>query len=141
VPDIGPPQWDLRNARGSFTLQVGVTYGTPTLADYKTAAIEWVKDLRSRGYEAYYFHDPERPQTSICVGTFGDNSFFRDKKGRTGYSEAVKKLQMQDQFKYNLENGHIIYRLAQNPDTGKKERIPNWSFLVKIPSAPSRTRP
>jgi hypothetical protein len=138
--DFGPKEWDLRNARGTYTLQVGITYNTPNLLDYKAAAIEWVKDLRSRGHEAYYYHDPGKPQTSICVGTFGENSFFRDKDGRTGYSDAVKKLRMQEEFKYNLENGHIVYRIAANPETGKKERMPNWSFLVKIPQK-SEPRP
>jgi hypothetical protein len=57
--DVGPPEWDLGKARGVYTLNVGVTYSTATLHNYKEAAIEWVRDLRQRGYEAYYYHDPE----------------------------------------------------------------------------------
>lgn len=130
---VGPPEWSLERARGTYTLHVGVTYATPTLRDYQEAAIEWVKDLRSRGYEAYYYHDPEKPQTSICVGSFGDDAFVTEPDGRKAYSKAVKDLQLQEEFRYNLENGHITHRITADPSSGKRERIPNWSFLVEIP--------
>ncbi len=130
---VGPPEWSLERARGTYTLHVGVTYATPTLRDYQEAAIEWVKDLRSRGYEAYYYHDPEKPQTSICVGSFGDDAFVTEPDGRMAYSKAVKDLQLQEEFRYNLENGHITHRITADPSSGKRERIPNWSFLVEIP--------
>ncbi len=131
LADVGPPEWDIRNARGIYTLNVGVTYNTETLHNYKEAAIEWVRDLRSRGHEAYYYHDPDRPQTSICVGTFGEEALTDTGGGRSGYSEAVKALQQKEEFKYNLENGHIMYRIA-NDEHGQRVRMPNWSFIVKI---------
>lgn len=131
-PDVGPPELDLRNARGMYSLHVGVTYATPTLHDYKYAAIEWVKDLRSRGYEAYYYHDPEKPQTSICVGTFGQEAMADTGGGKSGYSSAVRALREKEELKYNLENGHIVYRIATD-EKKKQVKIPNWSFLVKIP--------
>ncbi|RIK64534.1 MAG: hypothetical protein DCC65_13970 [Planctomycetota bacterium] len=131
-PDVGPPELDLRSASGLYTLHVGVTYATPTLHDYKYAAIEWVKDLRSRGYQAYYYHDPEKPQTSICVGTFGPEALEDTGGGRSGYSGVVRALREKEELKYNLENGHIVYRIATD-EKGKKVKIPNWSFLVKIP--------
>lgn len=132
VEDVGPEEWNLRNARGVYTLHIGVTYNTATLHNYKEAAIEWVKDLRKRGFEAYYYHDPEEPQSSICVGTFGEDAMIDQGDGRMVYSQAVKDLRSQEEFKYNLENGHIISRWAVNED-GKRGKIPNWSFLAKIP--------
>ncbi len=131
-PDVGPSEWNLQNARGVYTLHVGVTYPTPTLHDYKSAAIEWVKDLRNRGYEAYYYHDPERPQTSICVGSFGADALVDTGEGRSGYSAAVRALREKEELKYNLENGHIMHRIAAD-ESGKRVRMPNWSFLVEIP--------
>lgn len=130
--DVGPSEWDLRNARGVYTLNVGVTYNTETLHNYKEAAVEWVRDLRRRGHEAYYYHDPDRAISSICVGTFGDDALVDDGQGKKRMSDAVLALRNKDEFKYNLENGHIINRGVVN-DTGQKGRIPNWSFLVKIP--------
>jgi hypothetical protein len=47
-------------------------------------------------------------------------------------SQAVLELRNKEEFTYNLENGHIIYDAAVN-ESGQKGRIPNWSFLVKIP--------
>lgn len=131
-PDVGPPEWDLRNARGLYTLQVGVTYPTATLHDYKAAAVEWVKDLRSRGHEAYYYHDPDRALTSICVGTFGADALVDTGDGRTGYSPAVRALREKEEFMYNLENGHKVFQVAPD-ESGKRVRMPNISFLVEIP--------
>lgn len=133
IPDVGPPEWNLRNAKGVYTLNVGITYPSPTLHNYKEAAVAWVRDLREHGHEAYYYHDPDKPRTSICIGTFGEDAFQRDSRGRKGYGSAVKALQSKDQFKYNLENGYKVYKVAMNRETSRKERIPNYSFLVKIP--------
>ncbi|MFQ5428740.1 MAG: hypothetical protein ACE5E1_00395 [Phycisphaerae bacterium] len=138
------PEWDLRNAQGFYTLNVGVTYNTPTMHDYRRAALEWVKDLRDRGYDAYYYHDPEQPRISICVGTFGKDAVTIKKweddarvlQVKTIYSPEVQALQSKEEFGYNLENGSIVYRTARNPKTGQKARMPNKSFLVKIPRRP-----
>ncbi|HKQ49362.1 MAG TPA: hypothetical protein VJZ71_14925 [Phycisphaerae bacterium] len=129
---VGPPEWDLQSARGVYTLNIGVTYNTETLHNYKEAAVEWVRDLRNRGYDAYYYHDPDRPLSSICVGTFGEDALVDDGQGKKRMSPAVIELRNKEEFKYNLENGHIIYRSAVN-EAGQKGRIPNWSFLVRIP--------
>jgi hypothetical protein len=138
--DVGPPEWDLRNARGVYTLNVGVTYGTPTLHDYKKAAVEWVKALRDEGYEAYYYHSPDEPRSSICVGTFGSDALVEwyetvggERQHRTRYSDAVEALRARSDFQYNLENGHRTYRKAVNEESGTSARMPNRSFLVKIP--------
>lgn len=142
-PVEGPAQWDLRNARGVYTLHVGVTYATPSLQDYKEAALEWVKVLREEGFEAYYYHEPDAPRVSICVGTFGEDAVKQKKQvnPETGqeetvpvYTQAVNDLRARDEsFQYNLENGHIIQRHVMNPETKRTEKIPNLSFLVKIP--------
>lgn len=141
TPDVGPPEWDLRNATGKYTLHVGVTFSTEKLQNYKKAASDWVRDLRSRGYEAYYYHDQEKPRTSICVANFGDEAFVRDARGRTGYGPLVKALQGLEEFAYNLENGHRVYRWTHNPETNRRERIPNFSFLVEIPRRRERSTP
>ncbi|MBN2563430.1 MAG: hypothetical protein JXQ75_21120 [Phycisphaerae bacterium] len=133
IEDVGPAEWDLRSAKGVYTLQVGVTYNTPTLHDYKQAAVEWVKALRAEGHEAYYYHDPDKPRSSVCVGTFGEDALVDSGDGKTRYSDAVNALRKQGDFMYNLENGHKIYKRAPNSETGRIERMPNWSFLVRIP--------
>lgn len=129
---LGPPEWDLRNVQGEYSLHVGVTYATPTLHDYQAAAVEWVRDLRRRGYDAYFCHDPDRAQTSICVGVFGEDALVDTGDGRSGYSPAVRQLREKEELMYNLENGHIVNRIATD-ETGKRVSMPNLSFLVEIP--------
>lgn len=142
-PVSGPPEWDLRNARGVYTLHVGVTYATPNLQEYKQAALEWVKVLRQEGHEAYYYHAPDEPRVSICIGTFGEDAVKQQKQVNPVtnneesvpvYTQQVNDLRARDEsFQYNLENGHIIHRHVMNPETKRTEKIPNLSFLVKIP--------
>jgi hypothetical protein len=64
----------LRNAKGVYSLNIGVTYNTPTLHNHKQAAVEWVKALREQNFEAYYYHVPDGTKSSICVGTFGEDA-------------------------------------------------------------------
>lgn len=140
-PDVGPSEWDLRNATGVYTLNVGVTYNTPTMKNYKQAAIEWVRDLRNRGYEAYYYHAPDKPKTSICVGSFGEDTVQIEKwvdqnnkvRVRKIISPDVELLRSKEEFRFNLENGAKIFRSSRDPKTGAMARMPNKSFLVKIP--------
>jgi hypothetical protein len=126
--DVGPPEWDLRNAKGVYSLHVGVTYNTPEVHDYKQAAVEWVRVLRADGYEAYYYHDPDEPKSDICVGTFGEDAHVEERPGSHRYSEAVLRLQSQADFRWNLENAHKVTRTQ--PDGGQ---LTNQSFLVRIP--------
>jgi hypothetical protein len=130
----GRREWDLRHAHGHYTLHIGVTYNTPTMHDYKEAAYQWVADLRKRGYEAYYCHDADRPQTSICLGTFGSDAYVQDRDGNMVYTAKVNALRDREtEFQYNLENGHIQYKRTVDPKTRKVERTPNLSFLARIP--------
>ncbi len=130
----GRHDWDLRNAAGHYTLHIGVTYNTPTLHDYKEAAYQWVADLRKRGYEAYYCHDTDRSQTSICIGTFGPGALVQNMDGDMVYTAQVNRLRDQEpEFQYNLENGYRQYKRVVDKRTREVERIPNLSFLARIP--------
>lgn len=148
--DVGPPEWDLRNAKGVYTLHVGVTYNTPTLHNYKEAAVEWVKALREDGHEAYYYHHPDKAVSDICVGTFGEDAAteytdtVKDPESgqmrqvrRVRLSDAVHALRTQAEFRFNLENGCKVIRTARIEGAGEESRLANESFLVKIPRAAS----
>ena len=138
----GPSAWDLRRAKGKYSLHVGVTYATPNLQDYKKAALQWVEVLRDSGHEAYYYDDPDEPRVSICVGSFGPdairtkmvtNPATNQEEPIQVYGQVVNDLRKQDpSFEYTLENGHKVFRKVEN-DKGKVERLPNLSFLIEIP--------
>lgn len=125
TPDIGPPEWDLAGADGKYSLQVAVFYNTPGFDQRKGAALEYVKDLRSRGYQAYYYHG-ERA-SMVTVGLFGDDAIVQREDG-PHYNDEVKALQTKEEtFLYNLENGRKKYRIEDG------QRIPVPSLLVHVP--------
>ncbi len=127
-PKTGPPEWNLANANGVFTLQVGVTYNTSGFNERIEAAVEWVRDLRGRGYEAFYYHDTGR--SLVTVGLFGEDAVVPSQDGRPQYSDAVRALRAKEEFSLNLENGMKTFSI-QTDGT----RAPNPSFLVRVPKA------
>jgi hypothetical protein len=53
-PDpVAPPEWEVMNNPGFWTLQIAVYRDSP---QRKQAAVDTVKDLRAHGVEAYYHH-------------------------------------------------------------------------------------
>jgi hypothetical protein len=144
---VGPEDWDLAQANGTYTLQVAAFYDTGDFNDRKGAAVEYARQLREKGYEAYYYHGGPKDTISIVtVGTFGPSAVRQgrpqgraivDEEGRpvkvaaqlaVTYSEEVVALQQQETFKYNLTNGHIV----------KSGQVPVSSALVPIPKESPR---
>ena len=61
----GPPEWNLANAKGYFTLQIGVYKDSPERKQY---AVDAVRAAREQGIEAYYYHSEN--MSLVCVGTW-----------------------------------------------------------------------
>lgn len=65
-PDpAAPPEWDLRNADGYWSVEIGVYKDSP---QRKQAAVEAVRAARNEGVPAYYFHGPTA--SSVCIGNW-----------------------------------------------------------------------
>jgi len=138
-PDVGPADWDLRRAAGSYTLQVAVYFNDAELHNRKLAAVEKARQLRGQGLEAYYYHGQTR--SIVTVGTFGEEAVV-DREGRVRhverggerqqvvhrYSDEVEALQRRAECMYNLTNDGIWYNLDSNG-----RRVPVRSMLVRIP--------
>ena len=62
-PDA-PPQWNLVNAKGAWTVEIAVYKGPGR----KAAAVKSVEEARKDGIEAYYYHGPSA--SSVCIGTW-----------------------------------------------------------------------
>lgn len=60
-----PPEWDLRNAKGYFSLAIAAYMDSPMRKEY---AVEAVKEARKRGVEAYYFHG--ETVSEVCIGAW-----------------------------------------------------------------------
>lgn len=84
APDpTAPAEWDLaRLRRGEddkqhyWTLQIGAYRDSP---ERKRYAVEAVRDARSQGVEAYYYHGPSI--SSVCVGCWPAEAIEQQAKG------------------------------------------------------------
>jgi hypothetical protein len=142
LPDVGNPEWDLRDVDAAYSLQVAVFEPTDDFHEYKQAAADHCAFLRDEGYEAYYYHGSA--SSMVTVGAFGEGavlggrvtSLMRDEGGKplsgvsyvTDYAPEVLRLQQEELLKYNLVNG-AVYRVV-SPD-GRTVSVP--SQLVRIP--------
>jgi len=73
-PDpVAPPEWNLLNADGAYTLQIAAYTGNALRKQY---ALEAVRQFRAQGLEAYYFHG--ETTSSICIGAFPESALQRD---------------------------------------------------------------
>jgi hypothetical protein len=59
-----PPQWNLLNAKGAWTLEIAAYKGPGR----KAAAVDSVRQARAQGIEAYYYHGPTA--SSVCIGAW-----------------------------------------------------------------------
>lgn len=124
----GPSDLDLRSAaaRGLYTLQIGFYEDAQGKSeDYKKAAEQAATALRKDGYQAYYYHGPNR--SMITIGVFGPEALTDKGNGEVVYADEV--LALQRRFPYNLANGETI----RETRAGKTTEQP--SFLVRIPGS------
>lgn len=137
TPDPGRAEWQVLKCPGKYTLQIGVFYNTATFAKRKDAAVAWVEQLRKDGVEAYYHHGEIR--SSVAVGSFEETDVIRERVGpkfssdgtRVRYGRRIEAYRQQEQYKYNLENGHKIKRIRKTME-GLKETYQE-SFLIPVP--------
>lgn len=124
--DVGPAEWDLRNVRATYSLQVAVFEPTDDFSEYKQAAVEFCQYLRGNGFDAYYYHTPV--SSTVTVGAFGADAAVRRRDGLSDYSAAVRALQEHELLRHNLVNGGVVrVRDVQ----GTLHAVP--SQLVEVP--------
>lgn len=124
MADVGPPDWNLANTDGVYTLQVAAFEPTPEQPNFKRAAVEHARLLRENGYEAYYHHG--LATSEVTLGVFGADAVI-NRDGKIDYSSEVRVLQRKEQFRYNLTNGAIWYAIVDG------QKAPVRSLLVRIP--------
>ena len=138
--DVGPPEWKLTRAEGTFTVVVCFYRDVPE-KDYvgrRRRAIERCKDLRGEGHEAYYHHGPVK--SYVTVGTFGEDAVQTVKTESTVRTviadDRIKKV-IRD-FPALGDNGNqVITLVVPKPTPGQKQpwrkRVVARSYPVKIP--------
>jgi hypothetical protein len=68
-----PTQWDLRQAKGYWSLQIAAFKDS---TDRKERAVEAARALRADGQEAYYYHGPTI--SLVCIGAFAKEAAVRE---------------------------------------------------------------
>lgn len=146
--DVGPAQWDLTDVDGYWTLQVAVFYNTAEMTRRRQAAVEYCRELRLRGYEAYYYHSMSK--SVVTLGAYPEWVVtFREETpvsltGRPAQKRTVVEindpglLKLQREFPDNLENGARMLEKTLNPRTNQIERIARPSFMAKLPQVTRR---
>ena len=130
-------QFDIRRARERFpnqnplySVQVAVWSdlgsGELSLADVKQRAESYCKQLRTRGIEAYVFHDGGTKTSSVCVGVFGKDAY--DPRS-TLYSAEVEAVLRR--FPKHLVNGEALMLPYDKSDPSKLRAQP--PTLVEVP--------
>jgi len=72
-PDpVAPPEWNLVNAQGAYSLQIAAYTGS---ALRKQMAVDSVRDARAAGIPAYYYHG--ETVSSVCIGAWPESAVRR----------------------------------------------------------------
>ena len=132
--DIGPAEGNLKNASGAFTVVVAELYNDSArgISGRKQYAVDNCRDLREKGYEAYFHHGPVI--SLICIGNFPESSYPAVEEGGE-VSRVIRDPRIDQIFEAfpNLAvNGYqeIIYL---DPHEGRKQKLFTRSYLMAIP--------
>jgi hypothetical protein len=122
--------------RELFTFQVAVWGTFREYADRGQRTPDWdevrrraeaqVRDLRSRGYQAYYHHDDDKQLSMITIGVFDRTAF--DAQAGLYLHPMLERLARE--FTQHLVNGEpVVMRKAG-------QEIPQQPLLVMVPELP-----
>ncbi len=136
--DVGPPEWHVRRCPGPYTLEVAEFYDDSQFSGRKKAAVDVCRILREdKGYEAYYWHGPQR--SVVCVGAFTPGKDFAITPQGTFPGQRMRELIEGDPklLKYKLINGHYVMHIVG----GNKVREQTRPIRVPGRSASSDDEP
>jgi hypothetical protein len=121
-----PPQWDLRNAKGYWSLEIAAYRDSP---QRKQAAVDSVRAAREQGIEAYYYHGPTI--SSVCIGAWP-----RDALKEQSADHAGTSSQNSDQpiVVTNIPLGNFVHGPLVDRETGKQVQVFAPNVQIQNPS-------
>jgi len=158
-PD-GPPQWNLANSGGYFSLQIAAYKDSPLRKQY---AVDAVREARKQGINAYYFHG--ETTSSVCIGAW-PRSAVKEQESSDGRSsnsdepilvsntplsaEQIEQLKKQNPIaptktfapKFEPTDPTLIKAMhdypthAVNGDVYMRKGVPDTSFIIIVPEKP-----
>jgi len=139
--DVGPPQWKLITAKGTYTVVAAYYYDVPEekYMGRRRRAVEFCKYLRDKGNEAYYHHGPVK--SYVTVGTLTEGAVQTvqtDTKVETVISEEVRATIRRLPVPVLSENGNkkiLLVHVAAAPGQKQPWRraVVLRPYPVKIP--------
>ena len=136
--DIGPAEWNLSIAAESayYSLLVAIFRDDPenNYVGRRRFAVDYCRQLRKGGYEAYFYHAPA--VSHVTIGAFGEKAVTIRKKPRGETLEindpAIKSLQKD--FEFLALNGMSIDEVIRDRQTGKQIRMARKNtYLIRVP--------
>jgi hypothetical protein len=116
-----------------YTLEVGIwsdfESGELTLQEIHRKAEAQARELRNRGYDAYFYHDDDKRLSSVTVGVFDHKAIDQ----RTGlYGPQLQALM--EQFPAHLVNGERLLepKDGRNPARGMRVQKPMPVLIPKL---------
>ena len=132
---VGPPQWDLRNAPGMYSLLVAVFRDEPerNYIGRERFAVAYCRKLRQSGYEAYYYHD--RALSHVTIGSFGPEDVTIRRRDQREVLEILNPRikQLRRDFPDLAVNGVGVADITYDPVTGRRTRRVMKTYLIRIP--------
>lgn len=126
TPNPGPPEWQLRNNPGTYSLRIGIFFDEPGFYKRKEAAVAYCTELREKGYEAYYRHSEF--VSEVFVGSFGPEARVRGRKsGVVAFlnSKEVQELQRRERGQFAFELWNMKVRTLKNDASPAVNRGPD----------------
>jgi hypothetical protein len=141
--DVGPQEYNLKNAPGAYTLLVAVFQDDPerNYLGRKQRAVDYCQRLRKGNYEAYFYHKATGSQ--VTIGSFGPSAINirKDPKGDELEILDPRIRQLQQDFPELAVNGSGVNDLAWDTQAQKMVRIPKKTYLIRIPRGDQANAP
>ncbi len=138
--EAGPPEFDLNNAGGKYTLAVAQFYDVPE-AKYlgrEQSAIDYCQELRDLGYPAYFYH--RGVNSYVTVGSFPKTAYQMEMTpagqhtGEVYYSPELQQLKNDERFRAYAINGHAEVRRTGSKDA--EGQLITTPYVMDIPLRP-----
>lgn len=152
--EVGPAALNLKNTAGVYSVVIAVFFDDEKeFTGRKHVAVEYAKELRSKGEEAYYCHGPA--QSAVCIGSYPKESIKRvpvraspdpnDENAGFIWKSVIedpKMLAILAKYPHLSENGLIRWKaLPDIYDPKKKNWMQPETYPIKIPGKNAEDAP
>lgn len=116
--EVGPAEWRLENCPGAYTMVVAVFYDDPEVKYFgrKENAVEYCRQLRREGHQAYYHHGVAR--SSVTIGSMPASALVA--------RQVSKDTELETKIRYDLVHPLADQVKAKFPYlavNGRRERV------------------